>query len=322
MGVRTHVALLVFLSLLCQTHNIFGHYSHEDVKSWCSQTPNPQPCEYFLITSSSTSLHTTNTVDHNNPRDTPQNITQKSDFFKIATKLALDRATIAREHVLSFGPKCNGPNEKAAWTDCVGLYDSAIRRLSSTAVPASDCTNEDTQTWLSSALTDLDTCLAGLAEMGAELNLSPLLANNVSKLISNTLAINKVAYKPATATSGGFPRWVRPGDRRLLQSPAGPRANAVVAQDGSGDYKTIGAAVAGRTGTGRYVIHVKAGTYKENVEIREDNIMLVGDGIGKTIVTGSRSVGGGSTTFNSATVGKCKYITILLLLLFLLVYLW
>ncbi|KAK3429962.1 hypothetical protein EUGRSUZ_E01455 [Eucalyptus grandis] len=30
--------------------------------------------------------------------------------------------------------------------------------------------------------------------------------------------------------------------------------------------------------------------------------MFVGDGIGKTIITGSRSMGGGSTTFKSATV--------------------
>jgi pectinesterase len=52
------------------------------------------------------------------------------------------------------------------------------------------------------------------------------------------------------------------------------------------------------------VIYVKAGTYKENVEIKLKNIMLVGDGIGKTIITGSKSVGGDATTFNSATLGK------------------
>jgi pectinesterase len=55
---------------------------------------------------------------------------------------------------------------------------------------------------------------------------------------------------------------------------------------------------------GRYVIHVKAGVYNEQVEIKAKNIMLVGDGIGKTVITGSKSVGGGTTTFRSATVGK------------------
>jgi len=48
---------------------------------------------------------------------------------------------------------------------------------------------------------------------------------------------------------------------------------------------------------------VKAGVYNEQVEIKTKNIMLVGDGIGKTIITGSKSVGGGTTTFRSATVG-------------------
>lgn len=54
------------------------------------------------------------------------------------------------------------------------------------------------------------------------------------------------------------------------------------------------------------MIHVKQGTYRENVDIGNGlkNIMLVGDGIGKTIITGSKSAGGGTTTFKSATVGK------------------
>ena len=59
---------------------------------------------------------------------------------------------------------------------------------------------------------------------------------------------------------------------------------------------------------------MKSGVYKENIEIgnKMKNIMLVGDGLKNTIITGSRSVGGGSTTFNSATVGEdlisCIYI--------------
>ncbi|KAG6677491.1 hypothetical protein I3842_14G029900 [Carya illinoinensis] len=102
------------------------------------------------------------------------------------------------------------------------------------------------------------------------------------------------------------PDWVKGGDRKLLQSSSpASQANIVVATDGSGDYTTIKDAISAaskRSGSGRYVIYVKQGTYKENVEIKLKNIMLVGDGIGKTIVTGSKSVGGGSTTFKSATV--------------------
>ena len=94
-----------------------------------------------------------------------------------------------------------------------------------------------------------------------------------------------------------------------------PWADVVVAQDGSGDFTTVGeavAAAANRSGSGRYVMYVKAGTYKENVEIGEKlvNVMLLGDGIGRTIITGSRSNSTGYTTFNSPTVGmsfKCTF---------------
>ncbi|CAI0393960.1 unnamed protein product, partial [Linum tenue] len=53
----------------------------------------------------------------------------------------------------------------------------------------------------------------------------------------------------------------------------------------------------------RFVIRVKRGVYKENVEVGSGlkNVMLVGDGMRNTVITGSRSVGGGSTTFRSAT---------------------
>lgn len=141
------------------------------------------------------------------------------------------------------------------------------------------------------------------------------MSNNVTRLISNSLAINnasggvvlgKETYKK------GFPSWVSGGDRRLLQSSSSSssiKVDIVVAQDGSGNYTTVGAAVeeAGkRKGNGRFVIQVKRGVYEENVEIgsKMKNIMLIGDGMRFTFITGNRSVGGGSTTFNSATVGK------------------
>lgn len=55
----------------------------------------------------------------------------------------------------------------------------------------------------------------------------------------------------------------------------------------------------------RFVIHVTAGAYFENVEVirKKTNLMFVGDGIGKTVVKGSRNVVDGWTTFQSATVG-------------------
>lgn len=62
----------------------------------------------------------------------------------------------------------------------------------------------------------------------------------------------------------------------------------------------------GRRRLERLVIHVKAGVYNERVEIGRNlrHLMFVGDGMDKTIVTGSRNVVDGATTLSSATFGN------------------
>ncbi|CAM0878314.1 unnamed protein product [Alopecurus aequalis] len=83
-------------------------------------------------------------------------------------------------------------------------------------------------------------------------------------------------------------------------------ADAVVAADGSGNFTTIGAPVdaAPRNSTTRHVIHINAGIYKEYVVIGKDisNLMLIGDGMDRTVISGNRSHGGGAKTDDSATV--------------------
>ncbi|KAH1068405.1 hypothetical protein GLYMA_03G029000v4 [Glycine max] len=281
--------LFLALSLPFFLSSFVSSYSWNDVKLWCSQTPNPEPCEYFLS---------------NNPTHQYKPIKQKSEFFKLSLQLAQERALNGHANTLSLGSKCRNPRETAAWADCVELYEQTIRKLNKTLDPSTKFSQVDTQTWLSTALTNLETCKAGFYELGVQDYVLPLMSNNVTKLLSNTLALNKVEYEEPSYKDG-FPTWVKPGDRRLLQasSPAS-KANVVVAKDGSGKYTTVSEAVnaAPKSNSGRYVIYVKGGIYDEQVEIKANNIMLVGDGIGKTIITSSKSVGGGTTTFRSATV--------------------
>ncbi|GLT84405.1 hypothetical protein SLE2022_026380 [Rubroshorea leprosula] len=274
-----------FLVPLLFSQTIFA-YSPNDAQSWCSKMPYPQPCEYFLT---------------QNQNQTP--IKDESNFLKISLQLSLDRAANARSKTYSLGPQCRDEREKAAWDDCLELYEHTILKLNKTL--GSECTKDDTQTWLSTALTNFQTCQAGFVELDVSDHILPLMANNVSNLISNTLALNKAPYKQPSYKDG-FPTWVKPGTRKLLQASS-VVPNVVVAQDGSGNFKTVNEAITAaskRSGSGRYVIYVKQGTYSENVEIgsKLNNIMLVGDGIGKTIITGSKSVRGGTTTFRSATV--------------------
>ncbi|OIW00949.1 hypothetical protein TanjilG_10027 [Lupinus angustifolius] len=245
--------------------SIVSSYLLNDIKKWCSQTPNPKPCEYYL---------TNNAFN--------QTIKNKSDFLKVSIQLALDQAQKGQENIHSLDPKFRNSQEKAAWANCLQLYENTIQTLNKTIDPNTKFTQVDVQTWLSTALTNL--------------------------LISNTLSLNKVPDQQQSYKDG-FPTWVKPRDGKLLRSYAIAQANVVVAKDGSGKYKTVKEAIDGapQSSNDRYVIYVKKGTYNEQIVIKAKNIMLVGDGIGKTIITGSKSVAGGSTTLDSATVGVDEY---------------
>ncbi|GJP62847.1 hypothetical protein CLOP_g19864 [Closterium sp. NIES-67] len=72
---------------------------------------------------------------------------------------------------------------------------------------------------------------------------------------------------------------------------------------GSSGYSTIQSAVDAAPGGSRFVIYIPAGTYDEQVLIETTDIVLIGAGADKTIITGDASAGSGSGTFESATVG-------------------
>lgn len=111
-----------------------------------------------------------------------------------------------------------------------------------------------------------------------------------------------------SSPQGHFPPWVKPGERKLLQAANGVSFDAVVAADGTGNFTKVMDAVlaAPNYSMQRYVIHIKRGVYNENVEIKKKkwNLMMVGDGMDATIISGNRSFIDGWTTFRSATFGK------------------
>ncbi|KAH6771501.1 Plant invertase/pectin methylesterase inhibitor superfamily [Perilla frutescens var. hirtella] len=199
------------------------------------------------------------------------------------------------------------------------FYEDSIYQLNRSI--ASQNNHHDVQTWLSAAIADEQTCLNGFLDF----DLPPYISiqsssfmqiNLLSKLLSNALSICKAVSPSPSANgnrhllAGDLPEWVSVGDRNLLQSSNTPRkADIVVAWDGSGDYTTIceglnaAAAARARSGSKRCVVYVKRGVYKENVVVKKfmKNIMLVGDGIDATIVTGSKNVRDGFSGFGSAT---------------------
>nr|GLL23336.1 pectinesterase-like [Ipomoea trifida] len=170
----------------------------------------------------------------------------------------------------------------------------------------------DIQTWISAAITFQQTCKDSADNHAASNELMAQISRTMeyhSRLASNALALVNRITKTSPETrnaerhlSERFPSWVSAGDRKMLESPSGGtvQADAVVAKDGSGNYKTVSEAIKA-AGGGRFVIYVKSGVYKEKIRTNKDGITLIGDGKYSTIITGDDSVGGGSSLQESAT---------------------
>ncbi|XP_031265892.1 probable pectinesterase/pectinesterase inhibitor 33 isoform X1 [Pistacia vera] len=291
--------ILLFISFYSIFHPALSRKSSSNITWWCSKTPHPEPCVYYMRRSH----------QHFAPK-------HKSEFRQMVVQLAMERALNAKKHALKFRSSCETEHRKAAWSDCLKLYDNTVLQLNRTlqGIGANkSCTDFDAQTWLSAALTNIQTCGSGSMDLNVSDFINPIImSNNLTQLLSNSLAINGVFVKQEnTSYTGWFPSWLTRQERKLLQSSSltfKAKANLVVAKDGSGNYKTIQAAInaaAKRKGTARFIIYVKKGVYNENIEVglNNNNIMLIGDGMKYTIITSSRSVKGGYTTYSSATAG-------------------
>ncbi|KAL2345642.1 hypothetical protein Fmac_006927 [Flemingia macrophylla] len=199
-----------------------------------------------------------------------------------------------------------------------GFWQRAQKRINNTDTLSSS-EAQNLHTLLSATLTNYDTCLNSIQETTSSPD-DELLSHlsNGTKFYSISLAFFKrgwVANDAKTETNGEV--WeekvyevVRRRGRKLLQLGADNANVVVVNPDGSGNFTSINDAVGaapnntgGSNVNGFFVIHVVAGVYEEYVSIPKNKqyLMMVGDGINQTIITGNRSVVDGWTTFNSAT---------------------
>ncbi|XP_020594499.1 probable pectinesterase/pectinesterase inhibitor 13, partial [Phalaenopsis equestris] len=160
--------------------------------------------------------------------------------------------------------------------------------------------------WLSMVISYRTNCLASIEspELNAEMTAA---LRNATELTDNAIAIitavaelakqfnlNLNLTAAASALTGrrllSYPDWISAADRKLLAAGGDnrtlPPPNAVVAKDGSGQFKTINDALNAMPETyrGRYVIYVKAGVYNEKVTVAKNkpNLLIYGDGPRKT----------------------------------------
>ncbi|CAI9769522.1 unnamed protein product [Fraxinus pennsylvanica] len=220
-----------------------------------------------------------------------------TSVFQAALENTLDEARSAIDTLTKVTSLSISYREQIAIDDCKELLDFSVSELAWSldemkrvrAGFKNEQSEGNLKAWLSAALSNQDTCLEGFE--GTDRHLENFVRGSLKQV---TQLID-------------FPKWMTDGDKELLvSSPKGMHADAIVALDGTGRYRSINQAIleAPSYSNRRYVIYVKKGVYQEHIDLKKKttNIMLVGDGIGATVITGNRNFMQGWTTFRTATV--------------------
>lgn len=287
--------------------------SRKAVKSICKPTQFRDTCEKNLM-------------------PVAKNDTDPKDLIKAGFDFAMQniRDNVKNSKVLQDAEK--DPRTASAYKVCKNVLRRATRDLQRSFERMNDFDFEDLddrlfdlKVWLSSASKGQNTCTDAFEKTEGEaaekikelLRLSKELTINGFNMIDeltrvlkdmqiqgkNTRKLLQVPLPPEQE-----PAWVKPNWKDILKGDAAKqKANAVVAADGSGKFKTVGEAIKSVPANNPdvYIIYVKAGVYHENVLIgpNQPNVVLVGDGPTATKITAFRSDKTGYNTLQSATVG-------------------
>uniref|UniRef100_A0A2N9EIQ5 Pectinesterase n=1 Tax=Fagus sylvatica TaxID=28930 RepID=A0A2N9EIQ5_FAGSY len=255
------------------------------------------------------------------------------DLIQSALQATIEEVKAALQKSGTIGKDTNNSTQKMAVEDCKDLLQFAVDELQASFSMVGDSDlhtindkEAELKNWLSTMISYQQTCLDGVTEPDLKNAMSNGLLN-ATQLTSNALAIVSAiseimtSFKiPLNMTASSrqlldasedndnqYPVWLSASDRKLLASNSNGQVtpNAIVAKDGSGQYKTISEALAAylKNNKGRYVIYVKAGIYDEYITVKKDqvNVLMYGDGPRKTMITGKKSNLAGLPTFQTAS---------------------
>ncbi|KAL2325557.1 hypothetical protein Fmac_024615 [Flemingia macrophylla] len=284
---------------------LFLFSSHASSDSTCDATPYPAFCRTTLPP------QYLSTHDHQCRYFLQQSLSTTKTISQLISSYLRNQYTIPYSTV-------------HALEDCLNLaqlnadFLSNVLQVIENNITMTSYQVHDLQTLLSATLTNQQTCIDGFNEVTPYPLVTSALSSPLSdgtKLYSISLALFTRGWVSNVTESSTTVETIL--NRKLLQTSVDDvvvTQKVVVNPDGSGDFSTINDAVSAapnNTGTnnGYHVIYVAAGVYNEYVSIpkSKENLMILGDGINRTVVTGNRSVVDGWTTFQSATfavVGK------------------
>ncbi|KAK8710550.1 hypothetical protein V6N13_145869 [Hibiscus sabdariffa] len=258
----------------------------------------------------------------------------EQDFVHISFNMTLRHFSQALYTTSLISSVPMDPRVRSAYDDCLELLEDSVDALSrslSSVVPSEDggskggSSSQDVMTWLSSALTNHDTCTEGFDGVSGEVKDQVTgKLKDLSELLSNCLSLfaatggddfggvpvqnrRLLASGGESADEEKFPKWLGRKERQLLNTPVSAiQADIIVSKDGNGTVKTISEAIkkAPEHSTRRVIIYVRAGRYEEkNLKVgrKKTNLMFIGDGKGITVISGGKSVFDNMTTFHTAS---------------------
>ncbi|KAM7275505.1 hypothetical protein ACFE04_017371 [Oxalis oulophora] len=309
------LSLSLFFSLSSAHHN---HNTHrrpspkpsfaeiaQPISQACKATRYPDTCQSSLTQSSKVP-----------PNPTTLQIIQSS--FCV-TSQNLKRAQSMVNNILDAST--GNQNRSNAANTCLEVLSNSEYRKSAAndAVPRGGL--KDARAWMSAALAYQYDCWSSLkyANDTSLVNETMSFLDGLIGLSSNTLSMlrsydiygddTKLWTAPQTERDGFWESSVSGGQLGFNGGvPSNLPVDATVCVGGC-KYNSVQDAVNAapdNDATRKFVVRIKEGIYNEIVRIpfEKKNVVFIGDGMGKTVITGSLNVGQlGMTTYHSATVG-------------------
>ncbi|CAG7890897.1 hypothetical protein BRARA_A03705 [Brassica rapa] len=279
------------------------------VKDVCAPTDYKKTCEDTLLKNG-------------------HNTTDPMELVKTAFSVTMKQITDAAKKSQTLMDLQKDPRTRMALDQCKELMDYALGELSNSFEELGkfefhllDEALINLRIWLSAAISHEETCLEGFQgtqgkageTMKKALKTAIELTHNglaiISEMSSFVGQMGIPELNSRRLLSQDIPSWVDQRGRSLLQAAEGysdAKADIVVAQDGSGQYTTINDAMkfVPKKKNTTFVVHIKAGVYKEYVQVNKSmtHLVFIGDGPDKTIISGSKNYKDGITTYRTATV--------------------
>lgn len=307
------LSLLLFFSISSATHHHNNHHRQppspdasgasvpSEILHACKATRFPEACESSLEHSS--------------------HVTVPVEIIKSATWVSSENLRKAQSMIQTILDSSAGnPNRTTAAKNCLEALHNSEYRLNLTADALPRGRIKDGHAWLSAGLAYQYDCWSGLKYVNETqmVNQTMSFMYSLTALTSNALSMLKAydvygnqtgEWGPPKTERDGFWEYVGGSGSGLGGMPTGLKADVTVCKGGGGcEYQTVQEAVdaAPENSDRRFVIWIKEGVYEETVRVAlmKKNVVFWGDGMGKTVITGSLNVGQpGISTYNSATVG-------------------